>query len=157
MSTLTVYSTRHGAAARCADILREKASSENTVVNAKDNPQLSLHEYNAVILGASVYVGKIQPEMIAFCQENREQLLQKKLGLYICSGNHSESGREYLKLFGDDLFAHASARELFGDEIHWETLNFIEKLAMRIIRKAKGSSSNLELGNINDFAQKMGL
>jgi len=155
MSTIIIYSTKHGAAARCAEMLKDSAKNEITVKSAKEIA--SPDGFDRVILGASVYVGKIQPEMIEFCRKNREALLKKELGLFICSGDHSESGREYLKLFGNDLHAHATAKELFGDEIHWETMNFMEKLAMRIIKKSKGSSSNLETGNIDAFAMKMEL
>ena len=155
MSAIVIYSTKHGAAARCAELLREKASGEVTVANVKDDPDFS--DMDTVILGASVYVGKIQPEMTELCTKNRETLLKKKIGLFISSGDHTERGREYLKLFGEHIYAHASARELFGDEIHWETMNFMEKLAMRIIKKARGSSSSLEMGNIDSFAEKMAL
>jgi menaquinone-dependent protoporphyrinogen oxidase len=155
MSTIIVYSTKHGSAARCAEILEEKAKNEITVKNVKEVKDTE--GFDRVILGASVYVGKIQPEMAAFCERNRASLMKKELGLFICSGDHSEKGREYLKLFGDDLHAHATAKELFGDEIHWETMNFIEKLLMRIIKKASGSYSNLEMGNISSFARKMEL
>lgn len=155
MSTIIVYSTKHGSAARCAEILEEKAKNEITVRNVKEVKDTE--GFDRVILGASVYVGKIQPEMSAFCEMNRDSLLKKELGLFICSGDHSEKGREYLKLFGHDLHEHATAKELFGDEIHWETMNFIEKILMRIIKKAKGSYSNLEMGNISSFAKKMEL
>lgn len=155
MSAIVIYSTKHGAAARCADLLREKAGGEVTIANAKDDPDFS--DFDRVILGASVYAGKIQREMTDFCVSNRDSLLKKKIGLFICSGDHSEKGREYLKLFGDHIYAHAAARELFGDEIHWESMNFIEKLAMRIIKKSRGSSSNLELDRIDSFVSKMEL
>lgn len=155
MSAIVIYSTKHGAAASCAEILSDKAQGDIIVANVKDDPDFS--GFDTVILGASVYVGKIQPEMTRFCTKNLETLLKKKIGLFISSGDHTERGREYLKLFGDNIYAHASARELFGDEIHWETMNLMEKLAMRIIKKARGSSSSLEMENISSFLERMEL
>ncbi len=154
MKTLIVYSTKHGTAARCAELLKEKLTGDVVLADAKDSPDPE--GYDAVILGASVYAGSIQREMTRFCEEHHDTLREKKLGLFICSGDHGEKAREYLKLFGEGLFSHARAKELFGHEIHWETMNLIEKLLVRLLMKTRGSSSHLEQGAIDSFAGEMG-
>jgi len=157
MKTAILFSTKHGSAARCAEILAEKAKGEVTVVNVKEKPDFSLDGYDTVILGASAYFNRIQKEMSLFCSRNCGELLKKKLGLYICSGARGEQGLEYLKLFGEDLYSHAEVKNLFGDEVHWEHMNCFEKLITRIVSKKKTSSSNLEMGNIDSFVEKMQL
>jgi menaquinone-dependent protoporphyrinogen oxidase len=157
MSTVILYTTKHGTAAKCAGLLAGKAVEEVKTVNLKTTPGFSFESFDTVILGASVYVGRIQPEMAAFCASYKDKLLKKKLGLFICSGDHSEKGREYIKLFGEELHRHASSKKLFGDEIYWEKLNLFEKLAMRIIKKSKASTSNIETGAIDELAKEMKL
>ena len=157
MSTVILYTTKHGTAAKCAGILKEKASLETELVNLKESPDFDIKPFNNVVLGASVYAGKIQKEMSAFCEKNREELLKKKIGLYICSGDTGKAGRGYLKLFGSDILNHATSKKLFGSEIYWEKMNPIEKLAMRIIKKSKGSSSDLEMTTVDDFVAEMKL
>jgi len=155
MSTVILYSTKYGTAAKCAGLLADMASEEIKAVNIKTAPDFSVEPFETVVLGASVYVGKIQPEMTSFCRKNLNLLLTKKLGLFICSGDHSEKGLEYLKLFGEELHRHAKSKKLFGDEICWEKLNFFEKLAMRMIRKSKVSTSDIETGAIEDQAKEL--
>ena len=157
MSTVILYTTKHGTSAKCAGILQEKASEETRTVNLKDLPDFDLAPYDRVILGASVYVEKIQSEMTDFCVRNSELLLKKELGLFICSGDTGKAGARYLKLFGKDIYSHAVSKKLFGSEIYWHKMNFIEKLAMRIIKKTKTSTSDLETGAISELATEMKL
>ncbi|MCK5132162.1 MAG: flavodoxin [Candidatus Sabulitectum sp.] len=157
MNTVILYTTKHGTAAKCAGILREKASGEIKTVDLAEKPDFDTEPFDKIILGSSVYVGKIQKEMTAFCTKNRQQLLKKKLGLFICCGDHSETGRRYLKLFGEELHTHAVSKKLFGDEIYWEKLNLVEKLIMFIIKKSRTSTSDLETGAISEFVMEMGL
>lgn len=155
MRTLIVYSTKHGTAARCAGLLKEKIPGALEPVNAKEAP--APEDCDAVILGASVYAGGIQSEMTQYCRNHLDALKAKKLGLFMCSGDHGEKAREYLKLFGEELYAHAEVKELFGHEIHWETMNLIEKLAVRLLMKTRGSSSHLEQDAIDSFAKRMAM
>jgi len=63
----------------------------------------------------------------------------------------------YLKLFGEEIYDHSTSKKLFGSEIYWKKMNAIEKLAMRIIKKSKGDSSDLEMTAIDDFVTEMKL
>lgn len=155
MSTVILYTTKHGTTAKCAAILKDKAFGQAEIVNLKDSPDFDVTGYNTVILGASVYVEKIQREMSAFCEKNRNELVKKKIGLFICSGDTGKAGSRYLKLFGKEIYDHAVSVKLFGSEIYWNKMNGLEKFAMRIIKKSKGSSSNLETFAIDEFVSEM--
>lgn len=157
MSSVILYTTKYGTAAKCAGILKEKASEETEIVNIREVPDFDIKPFSCVVLGASVYVEKIQKEMGVFCEKNREELLKRKIGLYICSGDTGKAGKRYLKLFGTDIHNHATSKKLFGSEIYWKKMNAFEKLAMRIIKKSKGNSSNLEMTAINEFVSEMKL
>ena len=157
MSTVILYTTKHGTTAKCAGILKEKASEDIEIVNLMEIKDFSIEPYDTIILGASVYMGKIQPEMTAFCRNFEGLLLKRGIGLFICSGDHGERGREYLKLFGESLYKHAISKKLFGDEVYWNRLNFIEKLAMRIIKKTNTSTSDIETGAIDELLAEMKL
>ncbi len=157
MSAAVLYTTKYGAAAKCAAILQEKAIKPLIVVIFKDKPHFDIQPYSKVILGASVYVERIQREMTSFCRRNEKQLLLKQIGLYICSGDKGRAGRGYLKLFGKEIHSHAVSRKLFGSEIYWHKMNMVEKLAMRIIKKSTASSSDLDIQAIQELADEMGL
>ena len=157
MRTAILYTTRYGTAAKCAGILQEKASEEIRTVNLKESPDFDVTSFDRIILGASVYVEKIQREMTVFCKKNRELLLTKEIALFICSGDTGKAGSRYLKLFGEDIYNHAVSKKLFGSEIYWKKMNVVEKLAMRIIKKSKGDSSDLEMTAINELVSEMKL
>jgi len=40
---------------------------------------------------------------------------------------------------------NARSLECFGGEINWDDLGFLERTALKMIKKQKGSSSNLDL------------
>ncbi len=157
MSTAVLYTTKHGTTAKCAAMLQEKATKPLTVVNVKDDPDFDIQPFNSIILGASVYVERIQREMTAFCRKNEKQLMLKQIGLYICSGDRGLAGRGYLKLFGKEIHSRAISRKLFGSEICWHKMNMLEKLAMRIIKKSTASSSDLDVQAIQELAVEMDL
>ncbi len=157
MSSVILYTTKYGTVAKCAGLLKEKASLDIEIIDIKEAPDFDIKPFRCVILGASVYVEKIQKEMIAFCERNREELLKKKIGLYICSGDTGRAGKRYLKLFGKEIHNHASSKKLFGSEIYWKKMNPLEKLAMRVIRKSKENSSDIEMSAINEFVSEMEL
>ncbi len=155
MSTVILFTTKYGTAEKCAGILKEKATRETVTVNLAEQPEFSLTPYDTVVLGASVYMEKIQKEMTAFCKAGKEELLTKNLGLFICSGN--AKGTYYLKLFGKELHRHAASKKMFGSEIYWEKMNPFERLITRVIKKTKTSYSELENQAISDFAEEMKL
>ena len=157
MNAAVLYTTKHGTAAKCAALLQDRASQPLTVVNISDNPDFDITPYTRIILGASVYVERIQREMKAFCRKNENQLVSKQIGLYICSGDTGRAGRGYLKLFGRKIHSHAVSRKLFGSEIYWHKMNMVEKFAMRLIKKSTASSSNLDMQAIQELAVEMDL
>ena len=157
MSSVILYTTKYGTAAKCAGLLKGKASLEIEIIDIKKSPDFDIKPFSCIVLGASVYVEKIQKEMITFCERNREELLKKNIGLYICSGDTGKAGKRYLKLFGNDIYNHATSKKLFGSEIYWKKMNPLEKLAMRIIKKSKGNSSDIEMSAINEFVFEMKL
>lgn len=155
MSTVILFTTKYGTAEKCAGILKEEATGETIAVNLAEQPGFSVTSYDTVVLGASVYIEKIQKEMTIFCKDRKEELLTKNLGLYICSGN--TRGTYYLKLFGKELYRHAASKKMFGSEIYWKKMNPFERLITRVIKKTKASSSNLENQAISDLAEEMKL
>lgn len=155
MSAVILYTTKYGTAEKCAGILKEKANLKTKTVNLSEQHDFSITPYDTIVLGASVYMEKIQKEMTVFCKASKEELLTKNLGLYICSGN--AKGTYYLKLFGKELYQHATSKKMFGSEIYWEKMNAFEKLITRVIKRTKASSSKLETKAISDFSEEMKL
>jgi menaquinone-dependent protoporphyrinogen oxidase len=78
MKTLIIYATRYGSAERCAKMLSEKLIGDVDLLNLKDRQNIDLSQYEKVIIGGSIYVGKIQKEVNEFCTKHLEELKQKQ-------------------------------------------------------------------------------
>lgn len=79
MKTVAIlYATREGQTEKIARFVSEsfkKRGFETDVVNLADNASgTDLRKYSAVVLAASVHVGKHEPELVRFVKDNRDTL-----------------------------------------------------------------------------------
>jgi menaquinone-dependent protoporphyrinogen oxidase len=70
MSTLIIYASKHGSAEKCASELSKKLSGKVDLCNLKNGKMPELSQYTKVIIGGSIYVGKVQKEVSEFCLKN---------------------------------------------------------------------------------------
>ena len=78
MKTAIVYATKYGCTKECAEILKTYLHGEVNILSAKAD-KINLSQYDAVFIGGSVYMGKIQKEITQFCKRNLKQLLHTKI------------------------------------------------------------------------------
>lgn len=79
MNTLIVYSSKYGCTEQCAKILSEELKGEADLINLKNVKDINISKYDTVIIGGSIYIGKIQKEVAGFCAKNLDILKEKKL------------------------------------------------------------------------------
>lgn len=88
--SLVVYGTRYGATAETseiiADVLRQEGF-EVRVMNAKKEKIQSISEYNLVIVGSGIQMGRWTSEPERFIQKFQRELSQKKVALFVSSGS----------------------------------------------------------------------
>ncbi|MDD5070766.1 MAG: flavodoxin domain-containing protein [Candidatus Omnitrophica bacterium] len=155
MSIAIIYSTRHGSVFKCAKIFKEKVADEIRLFDLNQKKHISLTDYNIVILGASVYFGRIQREMDRFCQLNNRVLLTKNVGLFLCAGEKSLKRNSYLSLFGFDLFTAAKIKRVLGHELYYEKLSFLEKIMIKLRTGKDKSYSDLDYKEISLFVDEI--
>ncbi len=135
MKNLIVFSTKYGSVEVCAQKLQHQVDGETTLVNVKTDPIPNLQEFDTVILGGSIYVGKIQQDLTNFMETHLDTLLQKRIALFICAGQEPDVCEQELQdAFPPKLAEHAIARECFGGYFDLKKVTFLEKLVL----KAKG-------------------
>lgn len=156
MKTLIVYATKHGCAEKCAKSLAEKLNGKVELYNLREGRAPQLKQYDKVIVGGSIYIGKIQKEVAEFCKNNICDLKDKKIGLFLCgmrSGNAAEE--EISASFPKELLNISIARECFGGEFIFSKMNVIERFIVKKIAKTDKDISNISENNIGRFAQAM--
>lgn len=149
---LIVYMSRHGTTARVAAELKEKLGPEKTtLVDIGKESVPSLDGFDTVIIGGSVHAGTIQQELMTFCIKNKFELLQKRLGLYMCFMNDDLKDLEFEDSFPIDLRKHAIAKGLVGGEFLIEKMNSLERDAVRKVKGIEESVHRLDQNAIQTF------
>lgn len=156
MNTLIAYATKHGCTEKCASILSEKLTGEVELYNLKEIKNVDISKYDKVIIGGSIYIGKIQKEVSDFSLTRLNQLKEKKVGLFICGMREGKTAETELKdSFPTELYSMATARGVFGGEFIFKKMNFFERLIVKKVSKVEKDVSNISEENINEFAELM--
>jgi menaquinone-dependent protoporphyrinogen oxidase len=157
MKSIIIYSTRYGCAAETAKRIQGKLTGGCTAVNIKTDKVPPLDSYDTVILGGSIYIGRIQKEMTAFIKTNKNELLTKKLGLYICAGAQKDEERqtELKAAFTDGLLSHATAKDVLGCVYAFEKMRFIDKFILKKVKGNDKSEENYYDDQIEKFAKAL--
>lgn len=155
MSTLILFASSHGCAEKSAYKLKEKLKDNSQVVSFKEKHLPTISDFNNIIIGGSIHAGKIQKRVASFCENNKEILLQKKLGLFLCC---MEEGEKAQKQFDDafplELIKHSSANGIFGGEFDFDKMNFMEKMIIKRVAKITESISRFREEAVDEFVEK---
>lgn len=156
MNTLIVFSTKHGCTEKCVKILSKELKDNVDLVNLNTSKDTNISKYDKVIIGGSIYIGRIQKEVREFCSKYLEELKEKKIGLFICGMQEGDSiNTEINQNFPKELIEMATVIKHFGGEFDFSKMNFFEKLIVKIVAKTSSNKSNILNDNINSFAKTM--
>lgn len=153
MKTIIIYTSKYGCTEKAAYLLKNQLGEETEVVNLMLAKEPALERYDTVILGGSIYYGKIQKQMMEFTSKYQNELSKKRIGLFICAGAKGEQAAQELKSsFPEKLYDQSITKEVFGDEIYEEKFTLLDRLVLRMV-KGKGMSVNgLSKETIERFA-----
>lgn len=142
MHTLIAFSTKHGFTEHAAFKLQQLFGDQAECVNLKTTFNVALTDYQTVIIGGSIYFGKIQPEVAQFLEQQRAELASKKIGLFL---GGEDAQRQLYDAFGAELLQRAAAVELIGGIVNPKQLNFGEKIITKIVSKVKKEADPIDL------------
>ncbi|MFW6264659.1 MAG: flavodoxin domain-containing protein [Bacillota bacterium] len=153
MKTLILYATKYGAAETCAKKLKEKLSGEVELLNLKGAKNIDLATYDKVIIGSSVYIGKIRKEARNFCENNLNELQKKKIALYIsCMSRGEDAEKQIANNFPSVLVENALTVDILGGAFSFKKMNFFERMVIKKIAGTDEDESNILEESINKFA-----
>ncbi|MDP4083315.1 MAG: flavodoxin domain-containing protein [Bacillota bacterium] len=157
MKNVIIYTTKYGSVENAAKLLKEHLAGEALLVNIMNENPPGLEKFDNVMIGGSIYAGRIQKKLSKFVVKNLPQLLTKRVGLFVCAGEKEQSVREkeLVNAFPKELFEHAVVKEIFGYEIHYGKLNFWEKKLVSSILGHKEGCSLLSQEKIRSFAKEI--
>lgn len=156
MKTAIVYDTSHGTTEKVANMIASFNSSIE-IFNLKENKNVNLDEFDQVIIGGSIHVGKIRRRVKEFCLKNLDKLLQKRVGLYLCAMNEPEYENELKLAFPEELRNHAVIKKVVGGEFLFDRMNFLERFIVKKISGINETTSKLDEKGIMQIVDEMGL
>ena len=154
MKTLIIYTSKYGCTADCATLLREKLSSDVTIIDAKNyTKKIEFEAFDTIIFGTSIYTGHISKEIHTLCNENLELLCQKNIGLFLCCGLADQADAFFNTNFPAELLEHAQMKQHFGSEARLNKMKFLDKSILRAVTKGDYSAFEILHENIEAFAE----
>lgn len=132
MKVLIAYRTRYGTTESCARRIGRLISAEVVLHDLRSPDTPALEGFDAVLIGGSIYGGRVQREVSSFCERRQERLSALPVGLFICCFFEGEKGMAELNAaFPPWLTAHAFARELLGGALTLSKLSLADRLLVR--------------------------
>lgn len=165
MRTLIIYGTKKGTTETCANKLKEYMIGDVDIINIKDNKSIDLNIYSTVIIGSPVYAGMFIKEIKEFIENNKSNLLDKKIGLFMCCMSQGEMvEKQFKENVPKEILDSSKIKSNFGGEFKFSKMNFFEKTIIKMIAKkdktlgvvdGKSDISKIKEDNIKAFAQAL--
>ena len=147
MKTLILFTSKYGSAEKCANLLGEKLNGDVNIINLKQTKDVTLSDYDKVIVGCSIYAGNVQAEIKDFCTNNLDSLLGKPFGLFMsCMTDKNEEIRSYAeKSFSNELINHATVIDSLGAVFNFKKMNFFERQVIKMILNSKNKTGEFNI------------
>jgi menaquinone-dependent protoporphyrinogen oxidase len=156
MNTLIVYASKYGCTEKCAKLIAKELNDKVDIINLKKVKDMNLSKYDKVIIGGSIYIGKIQKDVAEFCSKYLDELKEKQIGLFICGMAEGEAIKTELnKNFRPELLKIAKAKEYLGGEFLLDKMSFMDKIIVKKVSKVKSNKCNILEDKIHEFTQAM--
>ena len=156
MNTAIVYSSTHGTTEKTAHQIQELLGKKNIdLYNLKTVTTIDLSLYDKIIIGGSIHAGNIQLGIKKFCNQNTVELLQKKLGLFLCCMNEDAHTKQFHAAYPEILRNHAIASCIAGGEFLFEKMNFFQKLIVKKVSGFKTTVSKINNDAIEEFVLQL--
>jgi menaquinone-dependent protoporphyrinogen oxidase len=147
--TLIVYGTRYGATSRTAENIAEVLSQKGfdlNVIDTKKDKVKDITEYELVIVGSGIQIGRWTKEPEKFLKKFQKELKRKKVALFVCCGSAcplteedgkpekiEEAKRKYLDEKADKYNLQPVAMGFFGgvynfNKVSWLFRKFMESV-----------------------------
>ena len=135
MKTVVLYSSKHDTTYSIAKHISLALDADVCTVDEFDTE--TLNSFDAIVLGGPIYGGTLYGPIDIFCRNNLEELLTKKVALFVCGLSSSSSKQQHLlqSAFLRPLLAHAVCAEFVGGAVNLSKLSTSEKLLIKTMMK----------------------
>ena len=154
MKTLIVYASKYGAAAEIARRIADRIKGA-VVHDLKKGGVPPLDGFDCVIMGSSVYVGKIRKEAKTFLSKNSDALLKKKLGLFLSAMETSEEKACLEANFPLKILEAAKKAVILGGIWDPKKASAFDRFLLKMAGKKASYISTIDDAKIQQFVDAM--
>ena len=134
----------------CHQVLKTAKNTQETV-NSRD---LQLNDYEVVVLGTAMYMGKPMKEFKKFCNDHETELLKNKLILFTCGIGTKEEDKPYLwQHLPISITQHALLYSHLCGEIRKDRMSLLARVAMSGYVKEHGDATGINEVLIEEIIQ----
>ena len=156
MKHLIVFTTRHGTTSKIAHSIAEKIGNTDTFglkgMKNAPNPE----NYDMVVLGGPIYLGKLARPLVSYAQRYRDILVNRILGLFILCLSEGPVSEGYINSsFSESLRARAAVVSAFGGRVKIKEINLFERFAVKRVKKIYSDFSSLDEKKIDVFIHSL--
>ena len=152
MKTLLLYATKYGATAEIAK--RVAAQLDHAIIHdLKQGSIPQLKDFDCIIVGSSIYAGAFRKEAKTFIAQNADELITRKLGLFICSIGDGDEDKIFKINVPDNVLQAVKAKAALGGTFDPKKANFLERLIMKAATKQSGYVDNINDEKIIKFTR----
>lgn len=152
MKTLVLYASKYGCTEDCVHYLKDKINHPVKVANLKNLGTIDLNQYDCIIIGGSIYVGKLQKEVQVFCKKHLPLLLTKNIALFMCCTTPEQTDDFFKHNFPAKLQKHAKTTVNFGGELRENKMGFFDKKISAMVSKHNPKKPEILYINIDQLA-----
>jgi menaquinone-dependent protoporphyrinogen oxidase len=154
MKIAIIYGTKYNTVTSCVEKLTAGLNGHSVAsFPIKLSKEIPLEEFDAIILGGSIYLGRTQKELVEFSKKKESELHQKKVGFFLCSA--FALPQEFSVNFPESLLKHSVANENFGYEMHPSDYTFMEKTMVKMIPAKDLGPQGIKEAKIHEFIAKI--
>jgi len=154
MSVLIAYATRYGCAEKCAKMLAEKLTDTTDLCDLAKDKKIDPAAYDTVIVGGSMYMGRIMKQVPAFLQKHADTLKGKRTGFFLCGMAEGEDiVKELEASFPEEIRASALVAAPFGGECIVSKLKPFHKFIYTKVAKTEEDLNRVDAEAIGRFAE----
>lgn len=153
MNTLILYATHHGAARKIAKLIAQELPE--AIVKDIEDGEPHLAAYDCVILGSSVEAGQIRRPLKRFISRHQDELLDKRLGLFLSGLSETGENKYFRDNFPPQLLEAAVVKQMLGGVYNPQVCSLAERIIMRLVAGCKSYVSTVNHQRIAAFADAL--
>jgi menaquinone-dependent protoporphyrinogen oxidase len=149
------YASKYGFTKKVVGLIQDKCDQQTKAIDLSKTSQDVLSQLRAadkVLIGGSVYMGKIQKSVTQFLENYKEELQTKEVLLFISGLQNKDTIQvEMDQNFPLIVLDHAKAVVWLGGGVDFDKMSWIDKMITKKVMKKDESFENIQYDSIDEI------